>query len=46
MTEFVALIRRLSVGVRVIGGRVEDPSAAPMLYTETGDMDGSSALFG
>ena len=31
---------------RVVGGRLLDPDAAPMLYTETGDMDGSSALFG
>ena len=31
---------------RVLGGLVLDPDAAPMLYAETGDMDGSSALFG
>ena len=31
---------------RVVGGRVLDPDAAPMLYAATGDMDGSSALFG
>jgi flavin reductase (DIM6/NTAB) family NADH-FMN oxidoreductase RutF len=31
---------------RVVGGRLLDPRAAPMLYAETGDMDGSSALFG
>ena len=30
----------------VVGGRVLDPNAVPMLYAETGDMDGSSALFG
>jgi flavin reductase (DIM6/NTAB) family NADH-FMN oxidoreductase RutF len=30
----------------VVGGRVLNPDAAPMLYAETGDMDGSSALFG
>ena len=30
----------------VLGGRVLDPNAVPMLYAETGDMDGSSALFG
>ena len=35
----------LVVGL-VVGGRVLDPDAAPMLYAETGDMDGSSALFG
>jgi len=35
----------LVVGL-VVGGRVLDPDAAPMLYSETGDMDGSSALFG
>ena len=31
---------------RVVGGRILNPDAAPMLYAETGDMDGSSALFG
>ena len=30
----------------VVGGRVLDPNAVTMLYAETGDMDGSSALFG
>jgi len=30
---------------RVAGGRVLDPDAAPMQYAETGDMDGSSALY-
>lgn len=30
---------------RVIAGRVVDPNAAPMAYSETGDMDGSSALY-
>jgi flavin reductase (DIM6/NTAB) family NADH-FMN oxidoreductase RutF len=35
----------LVVGL-VVGGRVVNPVAAPMLYAETGDMDGSSALFG
>ena len=30
---------------RVVGGRVLDFDAAPMLYAETGDMDGSSALY-
>ena len=34
------------VVARVLGGLVLDPDAAPMLYAETGDMDGSSALFG
>jgi flavin reductase (DIM6/NTAB) family NADH-FMN oxidoreductase RutF len=34
----------LVVGL-VVGGRVLDPDAVPMLYTETGDMDGSSALY-
>jgi len=46
MTEIAALIRRLSVGMYVIGGRVEDPSTAPILYAETEDMDASRALFG
>ena len=31
---------------RVMGGRVLAPDAAPMLYAETGDMDGSSTMFG
>jgi flavin reductase (DIM6/NTAB) family NADH-FMN oxidoreductase RutF len=35
----------LVVGL-VVGGRVVDPNAVPMVYAETGDMDGSSALFG
>lgn len=30
---------------RVVGGRVLDADAAPMLYAETGDMDGSGALY-
>ena len=30
---------------RVIGGRVLAPGGVPMLYSETGDMDGSSALY-
>lgn len=30
---------------RVIGGRIVDPNATPMSYAETGDMDGSSALY-
>ncbi len=30
---------------RVINGRVLDPDATPMSYAETGDMDGSSALY-
>lgn len=29
----------------VLDGRVLDPDAAPMAYAETGDMDGSSALY-
>ena len=35
----------LVVGL-VVGGRVVRSAAAPMLYAETGDMDGSSAMFG
>ena len=35
----------LVVGL-VVGGRVLAPDAEPMLYAETGDMDGSSSLFG
>ena len=30
---------------RVTDGRVLDPDAAPLLYSDTGDMDGSSALY-
>lgn len=30
---------------RVTDGRILDPSATPMSYAETGDMDGSSALY-
>jgi flavin reductase (DIM6/NTAB) family NADH-FMN oxidoreductase RutF len=30
---------------RVIDGRIIDPAAVPMMYTETGDMDGSDALY-
>jgi flavin reductase (DIM6/NTAB) family NADH-FMN oxidoreductase RutF len=30
---------------RVVGGRILDPQAVPLLYAETGDMDGSSALY-
>ena len=30
---------------RVIGGRVLDAAAAPMMYADTGDMDGSAALY-
>ena len=41
---FPAGDHELVVG-RVVAGRILDPDAAPMLYAETGDMDGSSALF-
>jgi len=30
---------------RVVGGEILDPDAQPMTYAETGDLDGSSALF-
>jgi flavin reductase (DIM6/NTAB) family NADH-FMN oxidoreductase RutF len=30
---------------RVVDGKILDPSAAPLTYAETGDMDGSSALY-
>jgi flavin reductase (DIM6/NTAB) family NADH-FMN oxidoreductase RutF len=30
---------------RVVGGRILDPDATPMLYSETGEMDGSGALY-
>lgn len=30
---------------RVVDGRIIDPSAVPMTYAETGDMDGSSAFY-
>ena len=42
--SYAAGDHELVVG-RVVGGRVLNPDAAPMLYAETGDMDGSSALF-
>jgi flavin reductase (DIM6/NTAB) family NADH-FMN oxidoreductase RutF len=45
------LTQRLSVGDhelivgRVVDGRILDSRAAPLSYAETGDMDGSSALY-
>jgi len=30
---------------RVVEGRILDPSGAPLVYAETGDMDGSSTLY-
>jgi len=30
---------------RVVDGRILDPGAAPLVYAETGDMDGSSGLY-
>jgi flavin reductase (DIM6/NTAB) family NADH-FMN oxidoreductase RutF len=30
---------------RVVGGEILDPGARPMTYAETGDMDGSAALY-
>ena len=30
---------------RVLGGRILDADAVPMMYAETGDMDGSSAFY-
>jgi len=30
---------------QVVGGGVLDAAATPMLYSETGDLDGSSALY-
>ena len=30
---------------RVVGGEVLDPTAKPLLYAETGDLDGSSDLY-
>ena len=30
---------------RVIDGRIIDPDSVPMVYAETGDMDGSSTLY-
>ena len=30
---------------RVTGGRLLDPDAAPLIYRDTGDMDGSGALY-
>jgi flavin reductase (DIM6/NTAB) family NADH-FMN oxidoreductase RutF len=42
--SFPAGDHELVVG-RVVGGRILDPDAEPMTYAETGDMDGSSALY-
>ena len=42
--SFPAGDHELVVG-RVVGGRLLDPEAEPMAYAETGDMDGSSALY-
>jgi flavin reductase (DIM6/NTAB) family NADH-FMN oxidoreductase RutF len=44
MESFPAGDHELVVG-RVIGGRILDPDAVPLAYAETGDMDGSSALY-
>jgi hypothetical protein len=33
------------VVARVVAGAVLDPSLAPMNYAETGDLDGSDALY-
>ncbi|HZI72439.1 MAG TPA: flavin reductase, partial [Gemmatimonadales bacterium] len=30
---------------RVMNGQILDPKATPLTYAETGDMDGSSALY-
>jgi len=30
---------------RVVDGRILDPGGAPLVYADTGDMDGSSALY-
>jgi len=34
----------LAIG-RVVAGAIVDPNARPMVYAETGDMDGSSSLY-
>ena len=44
MGEFPAGDHVLVLG-RVIGGKLLDSEAEPLLYRETGDMDGASALF-
>src|SRR5215210_6242344 len=45
LTEsFPAGDHELVVG-QVVGGRILDPDGVPMVYAETGDMDGSSALY-
>ena len=43
-TSFPAGDHQLVVG-RVIDGRILDAEAVPMTYTETGDLDGSRALY-
>jgi hypothetical protein len=30
---------------RVVDGKMLDPAGAPLTYADTGDMDGSSALY-
>ena len=42
--SFPAGDHELIVG-HVVGGRMLDADAVPLLYAETGDMDGSSALY-
>jgi flavin reductase (DIM6/NTAB) family NADH-FMN oxidoreductase RutF len=42
--EMVAGDHELTLG-RVTDGRILDPDAEPLMYRDTGDMDGSSALY-
>jgi flavin reductase (DIM6/NTAB) family NADH-FMN oxidoreductase RutF len=45
LTQSLAVGDHELVVGRVIDGRILDHDAAPMTYAETGDMDGSSALY-
>ena len=45
LTERLTVADREIVVGRVVGGRILDPGAAPMTYADTGDLDGSSALY-
>ena len=45
MTESFGAGDHELIVARVVGGRILDAEAVPLLYAETGDMDGSSALY-
>jgi flavin reductase (DIM6/NTAB) family NADH-FMN oxidoreductase RutF len=45
LTERVAAGDHELIVAHIVGGRILDPEAEPLLYTETGDLDGSSMLY-